>query len=74
MMDWPSILLVEKSKTIYMMGHLHLDICEQDKLIVNNADACLKLVLKKQEFFLMNVDKNKYKYKIEIDNAVFDAH
>ena len=56
-----------------MMGHLRLDICEQDKLIVNNVDACLKLVLNKPEFCLMDVDKNKYKYKIEIDNAIFCA-
>ena len=30
-----------------------------------------KLVLNKPEFSLMDIDKGKYKYKIEIDNAVF---
>ena len=52
-----------KSGKIYMVGRLNIDICEQEKFIVNDVDVRLKLVLGKPEFSLMNVDSPKYKYK-----------
>ena len=38
------------------------------------VDAYTDTTHKQPEFCLLDVDKNKYKYKIEIDNAVFYVH
>ena len=53
-----------------MIGRLHLDICEQNKLIPNNVDVRLQLQISKPEFCLIIPDTDKHKYKLNIANAV----
>ncbi len=60
----------KKSAKMDMIGRLHLDICEQDKLIPNNVDVRLQLQISKPEFCLIIPDTDKHKYKLNIANAV----
>ena len=43
----------KKSAKMDMIERLHVDICEQDKLIPNNVDVQLQLQISKPEFFLI---------------------
>lgn len=54
------------SKVMDMIGKLHCDIFHQDKLLPNNLDMHLKLVLQKPTFCLLAPPADTKKYKIEI--------
>ena len=56
--------LAEGSKTIQMMGKLHLDLFCQDKYLVNHVDLKLKLRRSRDQFSLFG-DADSYKVKIK---------
>lgn len=60
--------LAKESKTIEMIGHLHGDIFNQDKFLINGVEMRLKLIRSKETFNLMSsvVDK---KFKVSISSA-----
>ena len=54
------------SKTVDMMGKLHLDITNQDRYLLNGVDMHIRLVRSRDAFSLMS---NKAEYKVEIEDA-----
>ncbi|XP_039762384.1 putative nuclease HARBI1 [Pararge aegeria] len=60
--------LVKESQTIEMIGHIHADIFNQDKFLINGVEMRLKLVRSKDSFNLMcsSIDS---KFKVHISSA-----
>ena len=57
-----------ESQTVDLMGRLHLDICNQDRLLLNGVDMRIKLIRSKNEFCLMSSEAGA-KYKVVIQEA-----
>ncbi|XP_074115789.1 uncharacterized protein F54H12.2-like [Cotesia typhae] len=51
-------------KEFEMMGHLHCDVFNQDKFLLNGVEMRIRLVRSKNTFCLMNGSKNNYIVKI----------
>lgn len=60
--------LARESKTIEMIGHIHADIFNQDKFLINGVEMRLKLVRSKDTFNLMCSDPDN-KFKVHISSA-----
>lgn len=60
--------LVKVNKEIDMIGHLHGDIFNQDKFLINGVEMRVKLVRSKEAFNLM-CDKEDVKVKVKITDA-----
>ena len=58
----------KESQTVDLMGRLHLDICNQDRLLLNGVDMRIKLIRSKNEFCLMSSEAGA-KYKVAIQEA-----
>ena len=43
-------LFTKESQTVALMGRLHLDISNQDRLLLNGVDVRIKLIRSKNEF------------------------
>ena len=54
------------SKTVDMMGKLHLDITNQDRYLLNGVDMHIRLVRSRDAFSLMS---DKAEYKVDIEDA-----
>lgn len=61
------------SKTIDMIGPIHADMCQIDRLLLNGVDVSIKLYPSKTAFNLMSSDKYASIYKINIKEAVLKA-
>lgn len=61
-------LQVKESKTVEMIGHLHGDIFNQDKFLINGVELRVKLVRTKDSFNLMSTTPDA-KFKVHIDSA-----
>ncbi|XP_044578865.1 uncharacterized protein F54H12.2-like [Cotesia glomerata] len=53
-----------KGKEFEMMGHLHCDIFNQDKFLLNGVEMRIRLIRSKNTFCLMNASENNYVVKI----------
>lgn len=60
--------LAKDSRMIEMIGHLHGDIFNQEKFMINGVEMRLKLVRTKESFNLMSTTKDT-KYKVNIHSA-----
>nr|XP_034832232.1 uncharacterized protein F54H12.2-like [Maniola hyperantus] len=60
--------LAKESKTIEMIGHIHADIFNQDKFLINGVEMRLKLVRSKDTFNLMCSSADG-KFKVHISSA-----
>ena len=47
-------LYSRESQTFELQGKLHVDICQQEKLLINNVDMRIKLTRSKPSFYLMS--------------------
>lgn len=56
------------SKEVEMIGHLHGDIFNQDKFLINGVEMCVKLVRSRESFNLM-ASSNDIKVKVVITDA-----
>lgn len=56
----------EKSKNVDMIGHLHVDIFNQEKFLLHGVEMKLRLVRSRDSFHLLANDSN---YKVEINEA-----
>lgn len=59
---------LSKGKEVEMMGHLHGDIFNQEKFLINGVEMRIKLVRTKETFNLMCSDVDS-KFKVNITNA-----
>jgi len=50
-----------KSKEVDMIGHLHLDICNQDKFLLNGVEMRLRLIRSRNAFSIMSKTDTDYK-------------
>lgn len=57
----------EKSQYVDMVGHLHIDLCNQDKFLLNGVEMRLRLVRSKNSFSIMS--KTATNYKVHIKEA-----
>ena len=55
----------KESQMVDLIGRLHLDICNQDRLLLNGVDVRIKLIRSKNEFCLMSSEAGA-KYKVII--------
>ncbi|CAK1598850.1 unnamed protein product [Parnassius mnemosyne] len=60
--------LISESKEIEMIGHLHGDIFNQDKFLINGVEMSVKLVRSRESFNLI-VGSNDVKFKVCITDA-----
>ncbi|XP_045450979.1 uncharacterized protein F54H12.2-like [Melitaea cinxia] len=60
--------LVSESKEVEMIGHLHGDIFNQEKFLINGVEMSIKLVRSRETFNLM-APTDDVKYKINITDA-----
>ncbi len=59
-------------KKYQCMGRLHLDICQQNKAILNNVNIKIKLIKNKNSFAILNTTANdNVEYKIKITDLTF---
>ena len=58
--------LANKSKDIDMLGHLHVDICNQNKYLLNGVEMRLKLIRSRDAFSIMAAE---HEYKVHITDA-----
>ncbi len=58
--------LVKQSRSIDMIGHLHVDICNQNKFLLNGVELRFRLVRSKDAFSLMI---NEGQYKVHISDV-----
>ena len=58
---------LQDGKTVDLIGHLHCDVFNQDKLLLNSVEVRLKLVRSKDAFCLM--DKSDINYTVHITEA-----
>ena len=56
--------LVKLSATVDMIGRLHLDMCHQERLLLNMVDVKIKLIRSKPEFCLLG-DEGSLKVSLE---------
>lgn len=59
---------VKESKEVEMIGHLHGDIFNQEKFLVNGVEMCIRLVRSRDSFNLMSLT-NDVKVKVAITDA-----
>lgn len=59
---------VEESKEVEMLGHLHGDIFNQEKFLLNGVEMCIKLIRSRDAFNLM-AKSNDVKLKVSITDA-----
>lgn len=59
---------VKESKEVEMIGHLHGDIFNQEKFLINGVEMCVKLVRSRDAFNLM-CSTNDLKPKVSITDA-----
>ena len=50
----------KNSKTVDLIGHLHCDVFNQDKLLLNGVEVRLRLVRSKDAFCLMDASDKNY--------------
>lgn len=60
--------LISESKEVEMIGHLHGDIFNQGKFLINGVEMNVKLVRSRESFNLM-ASLNETKYKLSITDA-----
>lgn len=60
--------LASESKEIEMIGHLHGDLFNQEKFLINGVDMCVKLVRSRENFNLMSSSVDT-KLKVSITDA-----
>ena len=58
----------KESQTVALMGRLHLDISNQDRLLLNGVDVRIKLIRSKNEFCLMSSEADA-NYRVLIQEA-----
>ncbi|KAL6420496.1 hypothetical protein ACFW04_013831 [Cataglyphis niger] len=58
---------IRGGRTLDLIGHLHCDVFNQDKFLINGVEVCLRLVRSKDSFCLM--DSNDTASKIHILDA-----
>ncbi|KAK3929503.1 hypothetical protein KUF71_003510 [Frankliniella fusca] len=66
-----------QSRVFEMMGHLHLDLCNVDKLLLNNCSLRIKLTRNRDSFALMNyklLDVKLFLRRVTISPSVLLAH
>ncbi|XP_053571774.1 uncharacterized protein F54H12.2-like [Bombina bombina] len=56
--------MLERGKTIELLGHLHSDLFFQEKLMLNGIDLKIKLTRNKDAFCLMSAEAEQYKVQI----------
>ena len=56
-------LLTSKSQECEMLGHLHLDMCNQSKYLINGVELRFKFIRTKDKFSIMAFE-NEYKVRI----------
>lgn len=59
--------MTKGGKVVEMMGHIHCDVFNQDKFLLNGVDMRLRLVRSKDSFCL--IDKTTKNYKIHVVEA-----
>lgn len=55
----------ERSRSVELIGRLHLDLCEQEKLLLNGVSAKLRLIRNTDQFCLHAADDATFRIKIE---------
>jgi len=55
----------KKGFVIDMIGPLHIDVCNQDKLLLNGVEMRVRLIRAKNEFALMSSTDTKYKIDLK---------
>ena len=60
---------LQEGKTVDLIGHLHCDVFNQDKLLLNGVEVRLRLVQSKDTFCLM--DASDVNYSVHINEATF---
>ena len=73
-----------KSKYVDMVGHLHIDLCNQDKFLLNGVEMRLRLIRARDTFTIMSKtetavkvnikDANLYVRRCKINPSVLLAH
>lgn len=61
--------MIRNGKSVDMIGHLHCDVFNQDKFLINGVEVRLRMVRSKDEFCLMEVPTAGLTHKIEITEA-----
>lgn len=61
-------IYTKKSKKVDMIGHLHIDLCNQDKFMLNGVEMRLRLLRSRDAFSLM-YDADAGTYKVQIHEA-----
>ncbi|XP_053556178.1 uncharacterized protein F54H12.2-like [Bombina bombina] len=56
--------MLERGKTIELLGHLHSDLFFQEKLLLNGLDLKIKLIRNKDAFSIMSAEAEQYKVQI----------
>ena len=57
-----------QSQILTLEGDIRVDICQQNRLIVNGVAICIKMI-QKENCFRLTADGNK-EYKLHIEDAV----
>ena len=74
---------VSKSKCVDMVGHLHLDLCNQDKFLLNGVEMRLRLIRARDTFTIMSKsepvkvsikDASLYIRRCKINPSILLAH
>lgn len=61
--------LFSRSNVVELMGKIHADVFNQDKLLMNGVDLRVVLSLEKPEFYLLTKDSDNYSPRIKILEA-----
>ena len=81
---WDRYNLIKNSQVVDMIGQLHCDIFQQNRLMINMVDIKIKMIRSKPEFCLVSPTGNGYKVvlehasmfirKVKVNPAVSIAH
>ena len=61
--------LTKEGKIVYFIGPLHVDICQQNRLILNGVEVQIKLWPVKPQFCLLS-DSGNAEFKVDIVDAL----
>lgn len=62
-------MYIKNGKTLDMIGHLHCDVFNQDKFLLNGVEVRLRLVRSKDDFCLMEAPVQAVSHKIKLTDV-----